>query len=301
MRFHRLDLNLLVVFDHLLQGRSVSETGRRLNLSQPAISNALARLRAHFKDELFISVGRKLEPTPFAKSLTNSVKIALTEIERVIIARAEFTPETAQRNFTIVCSDYVYSTFLVRAIRKLAIVAPDISLLILPNTLINAPLITEGSVDFLITPPNLHYPLHPHVPLFSDEFTCIAWVGNEAIGDHLSAEQYLTMRHVSVSFGPKSAHLGEFEPHDMFGLGRRIAVFAPTFSAVAEAVVGTPYLATLHTRAARLYAERLPIKLLDLPLKIDGFGECLQWHRTMDNDAGTVWMKEFLIECARNF
>ncbi|WP_303831263.1 LysR substrate-binding domain-containing protein [Asticcacaulis taihuensis] len=301
MRFHRLDLNLLVILDHLLQGRTVSETARILSLTQPAISNSLARLRTHFEDELFVSVGRRLEPTPFAKSLADPVKTALEEIERIIITRSDFDPATAERDFTIVCSDYVYSAFLTRVIRRLAEVAPNINLLVLLNSEMTSPLLNEGQADFLITPQGLTFPLHPHVPLFSDDFSCIVWSENKEVGDVLTAEAYLNMRHVSVTLGPKNPRHIEQKSLDMLGIDRRIVVFAPTFNAVADTIIGTPYIATVHSRTARLFAERLPLKVLKAPVPIATFTECLQWHRNKDNDAGTLWLKEFLVSCARDF
>ncbi len=301
MRFHRLDLNLLVILDHLLQGRTVSETARQLSLTQPAISNSLSRLRVHFEDELFVSVGRRLEPTPFAKSLAEPVKTALAEIERIIITRSDFIPETAERDFTIVCSDYVYSAFLTRVIRRLAEIAPNINLLVLLNSEMTSPLLNEGQADFLITPQGLTFPLHPHVPLFSDDFSCIVWSENNEIGDVLTAEEYLNMRHVSVTLGPKNPRHIEQKSLDMLGIDRRIVVFAPTFNAVADTIIGTPYIATVHSRTARLFAERLPLKVLKAPVPIATFTECLQWHRNKDNDAGTLWLKEFLVSCAKDF
>ena len=301
MRFHRLDLNLLVILDHLLQGRSVSETAKLLSLTQPAVSNSLARLRIHFEDELFVQVGRRLEPTPFAATLGVPVQAALEEIERIIMTRSDFDPLTAERDFTIVCSDYVYSAFLTLAIRRMATIAPNINLLVLLNSEMSSPLLAEGKVDFLITPQGLTFPQHPCVPLFSDDFSCIVWSGNSEVGASLTTEEYLGMRHVSVNLGPKNPKHIEQKSLDMLGIERRIVVFAPTFAAVADTVVGTPYIATVHTRTAKLLAERLPLKVLKAPVPIATFTECLQWHRSKDNDAGTLWLKEFLVACAKEF
>ncbi|EGF91024.1 nodulation protein D [Asticcacaulis biprosthecium C19] len=301
MRFHRLDLNLLVILDHLLQGKSVSQTAQFLSLTQPAISNSLARLRVHFEDELFVQVGRRLEPTPFAKTLAEPVKTALQDIERIIIARSDFDPATAERDFTLVCSDYVYTAFLTRVIRKLAVIAPKVNILVMLNSEMTSPLLNDGQVDFLITPQGLTFPLHPSVPLFSDDFSCIVWTGNEEVGDSLTREQYLDMRHVSVTLGPKNPKHIEQKSLDMLNIERRIVVYTPTFNAVADTVVGTPYIATVHSRTARLFADRLPLKVLKAPVPIATFTECLQWHRNKDADTGTLWLKEFLVACARDF
>lgn len=301
MRFHRLDLNLLVILDHLLQGKSVSQTAQFLSLTQPAISNSLSRLRVHFEDDLFVQVGRRLEPTPFAKTLAQPVKEALQEIERIIIARSDFDPATVERDFTIVCSDYVYTAFITQVIRKLAAIAPNINLLVLLNSEMTSPLLNEGQVDFLITPQGLTFPHHPSVPLFSDDFSCIVWSENKDVGETLTREEYLEMRHVSVTLGPKNPKHIEQKSLDMLNIERRIVVFAPTFNAVADTIVGTPYIATVHSRTARLFAERLPLRVLAAPVPIATFTECLQWHRNKDTDTGTLWLKEFLLTCARDF
>jgi LysR family transcriptional regulator, nod-box dependent transcriptional activator len=303
MRFHKLDLNLLVILDLLLQGKSVSQTAQQLSLTQPAISNSLARLRVHFEDDLFVQVGRRLEPTPFARTLAEPVNTALMEVERIIITRSDFIPETAERDFIIVCSDYVYSAFLTRVIHKLAEAAPRINLTVLLNSEMTGHLMNEGRADFLITPQNLIYPLHPFAELFSDDFSCIVWSENKAVGDNLTAEAYLNMRHVSVTLGPGpkgSTHI-EQKSLDMLGIERQIAVYAPTFNTVADTVVGTPYIATVHTRTARLFARRLPLRVLKVPVPIETFTECLQWHRNKNSDAGTLWLKSFMLNCARDF
>jgi DNA-binding transcriptional LysR family regulator len=299
MRFHKLDLNLLVVLDHLLQGKSVSQTAKDLSLTQPAVSNSLARLRVHFEDELFVQVGRRLEPTPFAKTLTEPVRDALEEIERIIITRSDFEPSVAERDFTVVCSDYVYCAFLTQAIRKLATLAPNINLLVMLNSELTSNLLNEGLADFLITPSNLTFPLHPQAPLFQDDFSCIVWEANTEIGDDLSKEAYLAARHVSVTLGPRNPKHIEQKSLDILGIDRRIVIYAPTFNAVADTVVGTPYIATMHSRTARLLAQRLPLRVLKAPVPIASFTECLQWHKNKDNDAGTLWLKDFLIACAR--
>ncbi len=301
MRFHRLDLNLLVILDHLLQGRSVSQTAELVRLTQPAISNSLSKLRAHFEDDLFVQVGRRLEPTPFAKTLADPVKAALEEVERIIIARSDFDPATVERDFTIVCSDYVYTAFLTRVTRKLATLAPKVNILVMLNSEMTSPLLNEGQVDFLITPQGLTFPLHPSVPLFSDDFSCIVWSGNTEVGDTIDREEYLSMRHVSVTLGPRNPRHIEQKSLDMLGIERRIVIFAPTFNAVADTIVGTPYIATVHSRTARLFADRLPLRVLKAPVPIATFTECLQWHRNKDTDAGTLWFKEFLLNEAREF
>ena len=114
------------MLDILIQEGSVSLTAQRLKLTQPAISNALARLRAHFDDELFVLMDRKMVPTPLCRSLAEPVRRIMSELSLIAAARAEFDPTKTDRTVTIVCSDYVFLVFLSRAIRELAAVAPGV-------------------------------------------------------------------------------------------------------------------------------------------------------------------------------
>lgn len=299
MRFHNLDLNLLVVLDSLLQERSVSQTAQALRLTQPAISNALSRLRLHFEDDLLVQVGRKMVPTPFAETLTEPVRQALEGLRRIVVTRSEFDPAAAERTFTFICSDYVFNVFMTGAIRRLVTIAPRLKIVGLLTSDQSAPLLGEGKVDFMIAPDRKCDPAHPRAVLFTDRFACIAWKDNPLIGNTLSLEKYLELEHVSVTLGPHNPPHIEQQSLDDQGVGRNIVVHAPTFSSVAEAVVGTNMIATVHARHAAQFAERLPVKVLPPPVEIATFTENLQWHKNKEADAGTLWLRDFLIEHAR--
>lgn len=300
MRFHNLDLNLLVVLDSLLSERSVSQTAQELRLTQPAISNALSRLRLHFEDDLMVQVGRKMVPTPFAESLAEPVRQALDDLRRIVVTRSEFDPSVADRTFSFVCSDYVFSVLLTGAIQKLATMAPRIRLQVLLSTDLTRGLLADGKVDFMVVPERRSDLQHPSAPIFTDRFACIAWAQNPLIGNVLTLEKYLELQHVSVVLGPHNPPHIEQESLEAQGVVRKVAVHAPTFNAVAEAVVGGNLIATVHARAAKLYAERLPIKVYPPPVEIATFVECLQWHKNKESDAGTIWMRDFLINHARD-
>lgn len=300
MRFHNLDLNLLVVLDSLLQERSVSQTAQALRLTQPAISNALARLRQHFEDDLLVQVGRKMVPTPFAESLADPVREALDGLRRIVVTRSEFDPAAADRTFTFVCSDYVFNVLMTGAIRKLVTVAPRLKIVVLLTSDQSAALLGEGKIDFMISPERKCDQGHPKSPLFSDRFACIAWRDNPLVGANLSLEKYLELEHVSVTLGPHNPPHIEQASLDAQGVERNIVVHAPTFNCVAETVVGTNMIATVHARNAAILAERLPLKVLAPPVEIATFTEFLQWHKNKETDAGTLWLRDFLIEHAQS-
>jgi LysR family nod box-dependent transcriptional activator len=299
MRFHNLDLNLLVVLDSLLQERSVSQTAQALRLTQPAISNALSRLRLHFEDDLLVQVGRKMVPTPFAETLAEPVRHSLEGLRRIVVTRSEFDPAAAERTFTFTCSDYVFNVLMTGAIRKLVTIAPRLKIIGLLTSDQSAPLLGEGKVDFMVAPDRKCDPAHPRTVLFTDRFACIAWKENPLIGNTISLEKYLELEHVSVTLGPHNPPHIEQQSLDDQGVIRNIMVHAPTFASVAEAVVGTNMIATVHARHAVQFAQRLPVKVFAPPVEIATFTENLQWHKNKEADAGTLWMRDFLIEHAR--
>jgi DNA-binding transcriptional LysR family regulator len=298
MRLHKLDLNLLVVLDMLLTERSVSQTALQMGLTQPAISNALARLRQHFEDELLVQVGRRMEPTPFAESLQGPVHTALEELRSIATTRADFDPATVERVFTIICSDYTFQVFLTQALRELAVEAPGIKVTTYLTSEGSGELLNQGKADFIITPEARTVPDHPSVPLFSDRFSCIAWTENPLVGATLTREKYLALEHVSTCLGPSNPLHIEQESLDAQGLTRKIAIYAPNFTSVADAVVGTNFIATVHAKSAVLHAQRLPVRVFPPPMEIAAFVEVVQWHKNKGSDPGVIWMRDFLVRCA---
>jgi DNA-binding transcriptional LysR family regulator len=298
MRFHNLDLNLLALLDRLITERSVSATALQLRMTQPAVSNALARLRLHFRDDLMVQVGRRMEPTAFALSLQDRIREALQQLESIANAQGSFDPTTADRTFSLLTSDYVFLVFITDVLRRLAIEAPGVRLRVMLTTENSEDLLRKGEVDFLILPEQLTVADHPTAPLFSDRFTCIVWSGNTEVGEKLSLEQYLAAQHISTSLGPSNVAHIEQQALDSLGVTRKIAAFAPNFTLVADAVVETPYIATIHSRSARRLAERLPIRLVEPPLPIPPFTETIQWHRGRSTDPAAMWLRSFLSDCA---
>ena len=300
MRLHRLDLNLLIMLDILIAEKSVSQTAQRLGMTQPAVSNALSRLRAHFDDELFVVMGRRMAPTPLCDSLAEPVRRIIAELSVIAATRAGFDPATTDRTVTIICSDYVFLVFLSQALRRLAVVAPNVKVRTLLANEGMGDLLRSGRADFGVFPEQRRVEGLPHATLFEDGFSVIAWTENTLVKEPLSTEHYLSLGHVSTSIGPTTPPHIEQESLDLYGIERNIAVYAPNFTGVAEAVLGTNYIATVHTRSAEIMSQRMPLKVMAPPVAISAFKECLQWNPAMEIDPGIIWIKKFLIETGRS-
>jgi LysR family transcriptional regulator, nod-box dependent transcriptional activator len=301
LRFHNLDLNLLVTLNVLLAEQNVSRAARRLNVSQPAISSALSRLRAYFSDALLVpSSGRRLGLTPFAETLRPDVRDLVLHIETVALVKPGFDPQTAIRTYKFVCSDYVGIVYISEVSRRLARMAPGISLSLLPIGASASEIFNRGDADFMITPELPEYPLapHPKTPLFQDSYVCIAWKGNNRIGDTLSLEVYLSLSHVVPLFGGPQ-HYGVVENYlRRKGYKQKIAAGVPNFEMLPHFVIGTDHIATLHRLFAEKLSKDLPIRILTDPLGMEPMVEYLQWHRHRDRDPANVWMRQLLCEVA---
>ena len=296
MRLHRLDLNLLIMLDILIAEKSVSQTAQRLSMTQPAVSNALSRLRAHFDDELLVVMGRRMAPTPLCESLAEPVRRIIAELSIIAAARAGFDPATTERTVSIICSDYVFLVFLSVAIRRLAVIAPHVKVRTLLTNEGMGDLLKSGRAEFGIFPEQRLVEGLPQAPLFEDDFSVISWVENTQVKGRLTAEQYLSLGHVSTSIGPTTPPHIEQESLDLYGIERNIMVYAPNFTGVAEAVLGTDYIATMHTRSALILSERMPLRVTAPPVAIAPFNVCLQWNPAMEIDPGIIWIKNCLMD-----
>jgi LysR family transcriptional regulator, nod-box dependent transcriptional activator len=299
MRFKGLDLNLLVAFDALVELRSVSRTGERLGLSQPAVSAALARLREYFGDELLVADGKRMHPTPFAERLIPQVRACLNAADTVVATSITFDPSTAIRTFRIVTSDYVVATVLARVARSIGISAPRVRLeFVLPDEVAEERF-ARGEMDLLIAPSTFLVESHPSELLYDESHVVVGWRENPIFAGEITPGQFFAAGHVSVSLGPHrevtfgDRYLDEIQPD------RRIEAVVSSFTLVPWLVVGTHRLALMHKRLAAVMAQSLPIAFAPVPFPFPAMPEMMQYHRTRSADEGLRWLIEEIRSAAR--
>jgi DNA-binding transcriptional LysR family regulator len=292
MDLHLFDLNLLVALEALLTDRNVTQAGMRLNLSQSAMSGALARLRDYFQDDLLTPAGRRMVLTPLAESLVEPVREVLRQVQ-ALGTKPRFDPGTATRHFSIAVSDYVIEVLIADVLRRAEALAPSITFKLLPVGHRASEALEIGELDLLIAPLHLSA-AHPTEALFEDSWSCIAWADNRAIGHSISLDEYLSLGHVVVQIGERVS----YDEHALRRLNhrRRVDVTVPAFSLAPQLVVGTGRIATLKTRLALRYQRTLPIRILDMPFEIPPVVERLQWHEIYDRDPAIVWFRSLLKE-----
>lgn len=298
MRFNKLDLNLLVALDVLLKERSVTRTAEVLNLSASAVSNALAKLRDYFEDELLVQIGRKMEATPRALSLQDAVRDVLLRIDSTIAAPPAFDPKTSDRSFRIFSSDYTQlvlgPALMSLAAKQKAGVRFDFA----PQ--VNQPhrYLERGEADLLIIPTGFMSPDHPRDALYRENFVCMVWRDGALAGGRLDFESYVAAEHVVMQ--PAGSRDDAFEGWFLkrFGITRRIAAQTYSFITLLALLVGTDHVATVHERVARRLVNAWPLEIHPTPMAFDPMEQAMQWHKFRTNDPGLVWLRGLVTEAS---
>jgi len=305
MRYQSVNLNLLVVMNALLEEKSVTGAAVRLNVSQPAVSNALAQLREHYQDPLFVAVGGRMVPTELAQRLADPIQEILVRSHLVIHERAGFNPSNAIRRFLVAVSDYEGTVFMPEVIRRLMTVAPGIAMslrLTLAHAQLTFPQVTQileqRQNDFVVLPAILGSQIHPREWLYDEHYLCIAWAGNDHIGDAMSLDQYMNSTHVIAEFADSRSQGFEGDALAELGYKRKIGVAVEQFTLIPEYIVGTRQIATIHAGLARVFAQRFPIKLYPAPVPLPALSIIVQWNRIRDLDPGVRWLVDQFREVA---
>ncbi|MFY9316181.1 MAG: LysR family transcriptional regulator [Burkholderiales bacterium] len=290
-----LDLNLLRVFDAVLRDRSVTAAARHLGLTQPAVSNALARLRGQFEDALFVRTPKGMDATPFARELAEPVRQALALLESALAHGPGFDPVSATRTFRFYMSDLGQIEFLPPLVERAQRVAPGVRLeaVALEVEDIGDALATgalDMAVGFL---PGLGPPVRRQ-PLFRDPYVCLMRAGHPLIGKNLTKKQFLSASHALVSY--KGGHRVIEEALDRAGLARRIALRVPHFTVVPMVLERTDLILTLPSRIARVYVRGGRFKYLPSPVPIPPADVAAHWHERFERDPGNRWLREMIME-----
>ncbi|WP_216870785.1 LysR substrate-binding domain-containing protein [Modestobacter excelsi] len=297
MELPSLDLNLVVVLHALLEERNVTRAGERVGLSQPGTSSALARLRRHFDDPLLERVGTVYELTPLAQALRGQLGSTMEQLQRVLAAQPRFDPATADRRFTVACSDSVLTVLGPGLVAAVTRAAPHVSLDLrsLDRRVVTDPLALLRDVDLLVVPRGLFsLPDVPSVELYRDRWVCATWRGNTAVGDRLSLADVGRARWVMpfqelLMASPADAALATL------GVDRHCAVRVESFSLLDRLVVGTELLVLFHERlAGELTAHDL--RVVELPVELPPITETAWSHPSRRLDPGHRWLVDVLTE-----
>ena len=296
MNVAELDLNLLRAFDAIASEGSVTVAGERVGLSQPAMSNALTRLRALFGDPLFVRTPRGMRPTPFAQQLAQPVREALRLIQGALQQHAGFDPKISGNTFRFHMSDIGEMVFLPELLARIKRDAPGVRIEVvrIPIKDVHAAL-EAGELDLAVGfLPGLTTGMRQQ-RLFSEHYACMLRADHPLIGAKISAKQFREASHVLVSYAGTGHQVIE-ETFIREGLGARIAVRVPHFLVVPMILARTELIVTVPSRVAALFARTGDFKVLPLPLRMPSFEVRLHWHQRFHQDPANRWLREVMAE-----
>jgi DNA-binding transcriptional LysR family regulator len=289
MNWGAFDLNLLIVFDAVMQERNVTRAGNRIGLSQPAVSHALGRLRHMLKDELFIRTPEGMVPTPRAEQLAEPLRRALSDMQLALEPEA-FVPEEASRRFDVAVSNYAAVVLAPSIVTAVLSTAPGIRLDLRPSGLRDMPaLLDRGEHDLAVGTYDDVGERFAHAPLLEDSFVVATRRDHPALRRALTLEALAGLPHLEISSSGEDASFVD-QQLDARGLGRNIAHRAPRLSAAAI-LAATDMVAVLSRRLADHWKRTYGLSSCELPFASPTIRIGMLWHRRFDGQPAHRWLR----------
>lgn len=294
MNIADLDLNVLVVFDAMLQHGSVTRAGHALDLSQPAMSAALSKMRTQLGDPLFVRTGHGMRPTPRALQLAAPVKAILDMVRLDVLQQPAFDPATARRTFTIITPDIGETVFLPRLLAYLQAHAPHVGI---RSTAISSEGAGEalelGRADLAIGYfPDLAKPGFYQQRLFRNTFACLVRSDHPRIGGTLTVEDFLRESHALVRPAGRTHLFEQFLDEKNIKLDVRAEL--SHFASLLTIVPSSDLIATVPRDIGVVFAGLADVRLLDPPIEPPSFHLMQHWHTIAHADSANVWLRQLV-------
>ena len=301
MNTQGFDLNLLKVLDTLLREGSVTRASQQLHLSQPAMSNALNRLRQQLNDQVVVRVGNRMVPTPLAVSLAEPVRESLRLIQQTLSAAQPFNPRTTQAQVRIMATDYVSGVLLPALSQRIRDQAPGIALAIVsPAEVGSSAMLSEGKADIALAGPSaeLNDTLKQQ-KLFDEQFVCVARRKHPALKKGLTLEVYCNADHILAS--PRGGGFSSPLDEALAAIGRKrsVRLSIAQFLLGPRLVAQSNLLMTIGKRLALSFADELDLVVYPLPFNAPGFRIVQAWHVRLDRDPLQKWLRSQIHACAK--
>ncbi|MGE6915283.1 LysR family transcriptional regulator [Achromobacter kerstersii] len=282
------------VFLTVLHERSVTRAAQRLNLTQPAVSYALGRLREQFNDPLFVRTATGMQPTPVAFALADPIERGMNSFAEAVSLRQQFDPATSTRRFRLSMSDIGEMVFLPPLMERVHALAPRLQIEVLEVALEHLPqALKDGEVDLAIgnlTGLGRHT---CHADLFSERYACMGRRGHPVLSAGLTRGQFKRLDHILVA-SRASAHRLLDDVLGEAGLHRQPYLTLPHFSAAAEIVRRTDLTVTLPYRAAIWFNRDNAFDIRPLPISLPPLCVTVHWHARFESDPGTMWLRRLV-------
>ncbi len=296
MNLTKVDLNLFIVFDAIYSEANLTRAGQIIGITQPAVSNALSRLRETFNDPLFVRTAQGMVPTPMAQNIIGPVRNAL-QLLRVSVQESRiFNPVQANKTYHISMTDLSEVLILPALFQRLRRLAPNVLIeSFLAKRRETTKELAAGRLDFAVDAPINTDPQMRHVKLMEDRYVCAMRKGHPLAKDKISLDEYMGLTHIHIS--SRRSGLGHIDlALGKLGVQRKIALRSQHYLMAYSILRSTDLAITVPERFAKhydLHAIELPVKGMP-PLETH-----LYWHESTDQDPANRWMREQIIEISQ--
>ncbi|MBU9863723.1 MULTISPECIES: transcriptional regulator LeuO [Rahnella] len=290
-----VDLNLLTVFDAVMQLQNITRAANMLGMSQPAVSNAVARLKVMFNDDLFVRFGRGIQPTMRARQLFGPIRQALQLVMNELPG-AGFDPYLSTRQFNVaICSplDKRFTSLVLNAAEELS---PGVSVKL--QTIVNDDIehqLRYQNIEFVISYRKFERADFCNHALFNDELVLVAAQNHPRISPHMSDEKYLKEKHAVMMMDRFYSFSSPY--YDDSELVSLISYQGTDLFSVMEIVSKSEMVALVPRWLAQANAGILNLSVIPLPWMKNTLTCYLSWHESSSKDKGNMWMKTLLSQC----
>ncbi len=294
MRLSQVDLNLFIVFDAIYQQRNLTRAAEVLCITQPAVSNALGRLRTTLNDPLFVRTSQGMTPTPLAENIVGRVQEALQLLNTSVTEGEIFQPAETDKVFRLSMNDLAEAMILPNLLEHLREVAPNIGVecyQVNRNDVERE--LAAGTLDFALDGPLIAGSQMCTKPLLRQRYACAVRKEHPVVGGSLTLDQYLELDHVVVSSRRKGVSY-EDAALNRLGRQRKIRTRVQHYQVAPLVVERTDMALTMPMSMAQKY----DLQVLELPFSLPPLDWNLFWHKSADHDQANIWMRDLLMEIA---
>lgn len=297
MNLNQKNLNLLVVFDLLMRERNLSRVGRRLGLTQPAVSHALEKLRRDFGDPLFVKMPGGVAPTPAAERLHPQVEKLVGDMERLFQEPPAFDPAKVEARITLATTDYFEQTMAPPLLARMSREAPGVTLVsrplmgVLPKDDLAAGTVDLATAGYFTDIPEGFL----QQKLFNEHFVCVVRRNHPVVKDKLTLATYLKLPHALITLQGDLRGAVDVALEKQ-GKSRHIAVAVSNFVSAGWIVAKSDLILTCPSRLSARLQEYLPLKEFPAPVKLNGFIVNQVWHQRTHKEPLHRWFRALLHE-----
>ncbi|MFT4082194.1 MAG: LysR family transcriptional regulator [Nocardioides sp.] len=292
---NRIDWNLVATLDALLTERSVSGAARRLGLTQPAVSRALARLRRHFGDELLVRERGGYTLTPVAQRLAPLAAEAVSATQEMLGSTDSFDPRASRREFVLASTEYGQMVLGRRIAERFAAEAPRARLVFRWPAFADQPGDPLAHVDGWLGPRDV-FTDKPSTGLYADRWVCVVAADHPSVGTEIALAQVEEWGWV-LPTAPKHGHEPWVKRLLAHGVELPVVGSTESFAAVPHLVAGTTRVGVVQESLVAATAEVIGVRVVPCPWPMAPLSLTLWWHPTREHDPGHRWLRGVIAEC----